>query len=256
MEYASNFASELCPEGIVAIAGSTLRIVTVNNLGATFNQTSVPLRYAPRKMCRFPGSKQLVVIETDHNEYSEAEKAVVAAANMSEEMSSTNEKDSMTEDDEEAATIVPLRGPIPANDGKWASCLRIIEPASGETLELLELTENEAAFSLCTCRFSTRLEETFIIVGTAKDLVLHPRKSRGAYIHVYRLLENRLQLLHKTELEDIPLAVCEFQGKLLVGVGKSLRLYELGKKKLLRKCENKLFPTSIVKLQVLIQSSS
>jgi hypothetical protein len=37
---------------------------------------------------------------------------------------------------------------------------------------------------------------------------------------------------------------------LTVGVGKSLRLYELGKKKLLKKCENKSFPTCIVKLHV------
>ena len=30
--------------------------------------------------------------------------------------------------------------------GNWASCLRIINPLSGETTELLELENNEAAF--------------------------------------------------------------------------------------------------------------
>jgi splicing factor 3B subunit 3 len=49
-------------------------------------------------------------------------------------------------------------------------------------------------------------------------------------------------------VEDVPLSMMEFQGKLLVGVGKSLRLYELGKKKLLRKCENKGFPVAITKV--------
>lgn len=39
-----------------------------------------------------------------------------------------------------------------------------------------------------------------------------------------RVLENRLVLLHKTEVPDVPLAMQEFQGRLLVGVGKSLRV--------------------------------
>lgn len=37
----------------------------------------------------------------------------------------------------------------------------------------------------------------------------------------------------------MPLAVLAFQGRLVAGVGKALRLYDLGKKKLLRKVENK-----------------
>lgn len=43
-------------------------------------------------------------------------------------------------------------------------------------------------------------------------------------LSVGRVLENRLVLLHKTEVPDVPLAMQEFQGRLLVGVGKSLRV--------------------------------
>ena len=49
-----------------------------------------------------------------------------------------------------------------------------------------------------------------------------------------------LELVHKTSLEEIPYAMCAFQGKVLVGVKNLLRLYDLGKKKLLRKSENKV----------------
>ena len=77
LEHAHNFASEACPDGIVVVAGSTLRIVTIDNLGTMFNQTTIPLRYTPRKMCRVPNSNSLVIVESDHNEYSEAEKAVL-----------------------------------------------------------------------------------------------------------------------------------------------------------------------------------
>lgn len=41
-------------------------------------------------------------------------------------------------------------------------------------------------------------------------------------------------------MEDVPLAIAPFQGRVLVGVGKLLRIYDMGKKKLLRKCENKV----------------
>lgn len=44
----------------------------------------------------------------------------------------------------------------------------------------------------------------------------------------------------QTEVSDPPLALCSFQGMLLAGVGKVLRLYELGKRKLLRKSENRV----------------
>ena len=49
-----------------------------------------------------------------------------------------------------------------------------------------------------------------------------------------------MELVHKTSLEEIPFAMCAFQGKVLIGVKNLLRLYDLGKKKLLRKSENKV----------------
>ena len=44
----------------------------------------------------------------------------------------------------------------------------------------------------------------------------------------------------QTPLDDVPVAMEPFQGRLLVGVGRLLRIYDIGKKKLLRKCENKV----------------
>jgi len=52
-------------------------------------------------------------------------------------------------------------------------------------------------------------------------------------------------------VDDVPYALCPFQGRLLVGTGKVLRVYELGKKKLLRKCENKGFPNFITTLDAI-----
>lgn len=44
----------------------------------------------------------------------------------------------------------------------------------------------------------------------------------------------------QTETDDVPTALMAFQGRLCAGVGKALRLYDIGKKKLLRKVEVKV----------------
>ena len=53
----------------------------------------------------------------------------------------------------------------------------------------------------------------------------------------------------QTPLDDVPVAMKPFQGRLLVGVGHLLRIYDIGKKKMLRKCENKHLPTLVVDIQ-------
>lgn len=73
----------------------------------------------------------------------------------------------------------------------------------------------------------------------------------GGYLYAYKILRSpngaqpNLELLHKTSLDEIPYAMCPFQGKVLIGVGKLLRLYDLGKKKMLRKSENKVINLEI-----------
>lgn len=49
-----------------------------------------------------------------------------------------------------------------------------------------------------------------------------------------------LDLVHKTPVDEVPTAIASFQGRILVGIGRMLRLYDMGRKKLLRKCENKV----------------
>ena len=158
------------------------------------------------------------------------------------------EGEDQVEEEEEADVEIPLRGPLPPHTGKWASCIRIIDPVTGITTDVLELENNEAAFSVCTCKFVEHSDETFVVVGIGQNVNLHPLQFSKACIHIYRIVENKLTLVHSTDVESIPFALCAFNGRLLVGVGKCLRLYELGKRKLLRKCENKNFPQAIVKL--------
>lgn len=47
----------------------------------------------------------------------------------------------------------------------------------------------------------------------------------------------RLEELHATPVDGVPGAMAPFKGKLLVGVDNTVRVYECGKRKLLRKSE-------------------
>ena len=248
LEHAAPFASPRCAEGVVAVAGASLRIFVCD--AATqgeFTQAVVPLRYTPRRLCALPpagAAPRVLVVEADQHRYNEAERRALAAARR---VARDGDMDTGDDDDDAAADDA---GPVPPAPGKWASCVRVVDAASGATLELLELGESEAALSCCCVRFAGRGNEAFVAVGTARALTFHPRTFTECAVHVYRLLDARLVLLHRTPVEAPPLALAAFRGRLLVAVGASARLYDLGKRKLLRKAETRVAPALVVRVAV------
>lgn len=44
LDFAAEFSTEMCPEGVVAVSGEKLRIFGVERLGEVFNQAALPLR--------------------------------------------------------------------------------------------------------------------------------------------------------------------------------------------------------------------
>uniref|UniRef100_H3AX27 Splicing factor 3B subunit 3 n=1 Tax=Latimeria chalumnae TaxID=7897 RepID=H3AX27_LATCH len=258
LEYASGFASEQCPEGIVAISTNTLRILALEKLGAVFNQVAFPLQYTPRKFVIHPETNNLIIIETDHNAYTEATKAQ-RKQQMAEEMVEAAGEDERELAAEMAAAFLnenlpeAIFGAPKAGSGQWASVVRVMNPIQGTTLDLMHLEQNEAAFSVAVCKFANSGDDWYVLVGVAKDLILSPRSVAGGFIYTYKLVNNgeKLEFVHKTSVEEVPAAICPFQGRVLIGVGKLLRVYDLGKKKLLRKCENKHLPNFIIGIQTI-----
>ncbi|CAK8685237.1 splicing factor 3B subunit 3-like [Clavelina lepadiformis] len=259
LEFASGFASEQCPEGIVAISTNTLRILALEKLGTVFNQVSTPLQYTPRRFAVHPDSSHVAVLETEYNAYTDDTKEQ-RKHQMAEEMI-----EAAGEDERELAaemTAAFLRESYPedkfgspkAGQGMWSSQIHLINPSTGGTLGKTCLEQNEAAVSIAICRFSNHGDQWFVLVGVARDLQLNPRQAKGGgEIHTYTINEegSQLELLHKTVVEEVPSAICPYQGRVLIGVGKLLRVYDLGKKKLLRKCENKHIPNYITSIHAI-----
>lgn len=179
MDYASGFCSEQCGEGVVAIVNGSLKIFCIERLGEFFNQTTIDLRYTPRKLLLSPETNNLIIIEADTNTYSKKEKEEIK-----------NEIALKTQDKEYLTLKEEKIGVPNAGEGKWGCCIRIIDPFEHKLLDLIELAENEAAFGACIVTFATDPNETYLIVGTAKvyklDLLLGFKvTSQILYLCVY-----------------------------------------------------------------------
>jgi len=259
IDNAANFCSDACPDGIVATVGNSLRIININEVGSIFNQTSVPLPYTPRKLAVIE-TGDVVVVASDLHAFTSAEckklgnteNFVKNAAIESVKIKQEEVTEMHEEDGDDESTRMAIRGPVPESPGKWASCIALIDPITGKK-QLIELENNEAAFSVCVVKASQERahSENFIVVGTAVGLQLSPRTAQKYFLVVYRFVPAscELQLLHRTAVDQLPMCLCEFNGKLLAGMGDCMRLYEIGIKQMLRKCEARGFPSSVVRIE-------
>lgn len=107
----------------------------MDRLNNSFNQTLIPLRYTPRRFIVHPLSRAVVTIETEHQAYSSAEKAKQL-------------KEKEGDDGMDLDNAPPEENPLfepKAQSGKWASCLRVLDPAQGAQLASVDFEGNEGA---------------------------------------------------------------------------------------------------------------
>ncbi|MDA9098618.1 DDB1 family protein [bacterium] len=246
LDNCASFASEQCPEGIVASVGNTLRIVSAEHLNESFNAAVVKLRYTPREMSVNVDKKLLAIVESDQSSVPYGLRTGVEGPAGEKPVKDPNAMDADDDsDDELSMTPAEQFGAPKAAPGQWASCVRIVDPSSNETKQIIELEDDEAALCVCHAYFPAA-DELFLVVGSVVGLTFTPRDCKGGFVTLYRYLQDgRIELVHKTPVDGVPGAVCGFNGKLLCGVGNSLRLYEYGKKKLLRKSECSDFPNFV-----------
>uniref|UniRef100_A0A1I8I8S6 CPSF_A domain-containing protein n=1 Tax=Macrostomum lignano TaxID=282301 RepID=A0A1I8I8S6_9PLAT len=218
LEFASGF---LCLEGIVAISASTLRILSLEKLGTVFNQVTFPLQYTPRRLLLHE-SGQAVLIETEHNAFTEdskQQKKRQIAQEMLEQAGADGDRSGDAQLVREMAAAFlsenlpePVFGAPKPGAGMWASVIRVMRPLTGQTAQIIRLQQNEAALSICLCRFACNPMESYLLVGIVKDMTLAPRSVGGAVLRTYRVVGalERLDFLHETAVEDAPQAMCPF----------------------------------------------
>ncbi|KAA8649703.1 hypothetical protein EYZ11_003350 [Aspergillus tanneri] len=238
LEWGWNFSSEQCVEGMVGIQGQNLRIFSIEKLDNNMLQQSIPLSYTPRRFLKHPEQPLFYVVESDNNVLSPTTRATLI-------------EDSKTRNGD-TTVLPPEEFGYPRGTGHWASCIQVVDPVDAKAvISTIELEENEAAVSIAAVSFTSQDDETFLVVGTAKDMIVNPPSSEGGFIHIYRFQEDgkELEFIHKTKVDEPPLALLGFQGRLVAGIGPMLRVYDLGMKQLLRKCQAHVVPKTIVGLQ-------
>ncbi|KAI1860422.1 hypothetical protein JX265_009821 [Neoarthrinium moseri] len=238
LEAACSLRSRQFEEGVIGIQENSLRVFSVQNIHDNMVQESVPLTYTPRQLVKHPDQPYLYSIESENNTL-----APQLRVQLREDPIVFNE----------ISAVLPSESfGYPRAHKRWASCINVIEPLGEEpqTLQRIDLENNEAAVSAAVVSFASQNGELFLVVGTGKDIVLNPRNFSAGYIWVYRFRQDGrgLEFIHKSEVEEPPMALLSFQGRLAAGIGKVLRIYDLGLKKLLRKAEAVVTQQLIVSL--------
>ena len=80
-----------------------------------------------------------------------------------------------------------------AGQDKFACCVRIVDPFSLETVELLEF-ENEVVFSIFITTTLGNPGETYLIVGVGMDVKLTPRSCSLGFIKTYKFVDQGKKL--------------------------------------------------------------
>ena len=213
------------------------RIFSIENLSSNVIQESIPLQYTPRSFTRHTEQPLFYVIESENN--------VLAPATRTRLLN-----DAPTNGD--TPVLPPEQFGYPRGRNHWASSIQVIDPITTKSvIYSVDLEDNEAAVSVAAVPFASQDDEAFLLVGTGKDMITNPRSFSCGFIHVYRFHQDgkELEFIHKTQVEEPPLALLGFQGRLLAGIGSELHIFDLGMRQVLRKTKNQCAPTLITGLQ-------
>lgn len=221
----SFYSEDIGTESVVGIRDGDLTIFTVGNDDAggfnannEFTTEAIKLRYSPRKQIKDSKSSTFFVVESEFGT-----------------VSPYSEQKDVDADYYDAFGY--KRKP-----NSWASCLQVVDILLSEVSQSIEFEDNECTTSICQVNFG---DSDYIVVGTSVNQTFLPPSSTGSFLYSFAIKRPKggpvsVELVHRTSLDSVPNAIVSFNGKLLACIGNQLRLYELGKKQLLRKSSTEI----------------
>lgn len=221
----SFYSEDIGTESIVGISNGDLTIFTVGNDDAggfnannEFSTELIKLRYSPRKQVKDSKSNTFFVVESEFG--------IVSPYSVSSDVD-TDYYDAFGYE---------------RKVNSWASCLQVIDILLSEVSQTFEFENNECTTAICQVKFG---ESDYIVVATSVNQTLLPPSSTGGFVYTFSVKRLKggpasVELVHRTSTDGAPSAIVSFNGKLLACVGRQLRLYELGKKQLLRKSSTEI----------------
>lgn len=221
----SFYSEDIGTESIVGISNGDLTIFTVGNddsggfnVNNEFSTELIKLRYSPRKQIKDSKSSTFFVVESEFGTVSP--------------YSANSDVDSDYYD----------AFGYERKHNSWASCLQMVDISQSEVTQTMEFDNNECVTSICQAKLG---EVDYVVVGTSVNQTFLPPSSTGSFLYTFSVHRPKdgsvsIELVHKTTVDSAPSALVAFNGKVLACVGNQLRLYELGKKQLLRKSSTEI----------------
>lgn len=218
-------------------------------LGQRFVTQEVPLRYTPRAMTRHPEHNYFYVVQSDGNTMSQASSDAYLQHN--------KDRTPYAED----AVLGNPHAP-----GHWASCVQVIDPTDMKTvIETIHLDNNEAALCCDVVKFDSKDPDVslrpnldivltqiqyHLVVGTGRDMNGAGANRGGGCLRAYLISEDgkSLQLVYTTTFDHPIYSLIAFKGRLAVGIGNELFIYDMGEHQFLRKTRGMFVPNTIVSL--------
>ncbi|XP_055927519.1 splicing factor 3B subunit 3-like isoform X2 [Argiope bruennichi] len=214
-------------ESVATVSDALLRAVEVENLHCK-PQVTIPLDYTPKKLVTDPLSGNIIIIESDNNSYTEETK---------EKKRKELEMHIAAAKNPHSTSRPPAVEKIPKS---WASLIRVIKFHEGNVKEVAEIRakQREAALSLC---YFKQGNDNLLLVGLAKDFNSSYGCCAEGAIQTFQILEEGqiIKFLHKTHTKSAPLAMCCYEKKVLIGIGRKLALYSVRLDGLQLVCEEK-----------------
>ncbi|KAL7715362.1 Splicing factor 3b subunit 3 [Entamoeba marina] len=203
------FTTDFSGHSIAGITNDNLVVIGIDSLEDRFTITSHPLKYTPKKIIN-TNSFPLTLVCSD---------------NRTKQYTPT-----ITDSGDILERIV---NKSPEESGTWIGEINIIKNGEIET----KVTVDKAI--ICGAHVVLKQKRCFI-----SSEVEHMKDGKeNNWLVVYNT--NTFNVIHKTPIEGVCRAIAGCNKRVLVGIGTTLRLYDLGKQILIRKCELNGLPSTI-----------
>lgn len=253
VQSAAYFSSDQFADGFATLDGNSLTIYGVEELCNSLELTeSIPCRFTAKKLSLSSSSPLVAVVESDHHAClpittHQASQASVDNQDQDAMAISDDEDDKAETPREDTVASLPSFG-HPA--GCWASRIQICDLDAMKSVQEIVLANSYLPLASCFVEFASCPGRNFLIVSAVQDFKPLLRSFSQCALFAFRqaLDGSVFYPCHVTPTEDLTLAMVPFHGMLAVGIGSCLRLVDMGKQKLLRKCEIRHLPNQIAAL--------
>ncbi|CAF0914954.1 unnamed protein product [Adineta steineri] len=128
----------------------------------------------------------------------------------------------------------------------------ILDQHTREARISVKLLNNEEATSLCIITFTDDSATPYIVVGTTIGFENDDDEQRLGRLILFRYKNNQLNMITEKEINGSPYKILPFQGKLLVAISNSVRLYKfsLEKQELIQQPESYMGRMKCLELKI------